>query len=128
MAPCLVEHKLRQILIRSELRGVGLLVFQQHEVLQHQNIHVGTHEAPVCLFRCAYDRLSADVEAGVDQHRATGLGLERSQQLVEPSVPLRVDGLHSRRAIDVRDRWDGTADALEFIEASRRAVSQRLLC
>ena len=95
-----------------------LLLLEQHEVLEHQRVHVRRHEAAVGVLRRADDRLAADVEAGVDDDRAAGLLLEALEQPVVAAVPLGVDGLDARRVVDVRDRRDARARHLELVDAA----------
>ncbi len=83
---------------RHLLRLVGL---KQHMVAEDQDVHVGHQETAVGVFRCADDRLAADIEACVDQHRAAGLFMELRQQAIEQWIAGGVDGLtalRSRRA------------------------------
>ena len=47
--------------------------FLEHERAEHQHVHVGAHEAAVGVLRRADDRLAADVERRVHQHRTAGL-------------------------------------------------------
>ena len=44
----------------------------------HQYVHVGRHEAAIRLLGFAHDRLTSDVEAGVDEHGAAGLFMSTS--------------------------------------------------
>src|SRR2546423_10302 len=45
-----------------------------------EELDIGTHKAAERVFRGADDRLTPDVEAGVDQHRAAGARLECREQ------------------------------------------------
>ena len=51
----------------------------QKAVADDQHLDLGAHEAAERVLRRADDRLAAHVEAGIDQHRAAGLRLERAR-------------------------------------------------
>ena len=63
----------------------------------------GGQESSIGISRGFHDRLTPHVEAGVDQHRATGPPLECSKQASEQRVANVVDRLHPGRAVDVGD-------------------------
>ena len=86
----------------------------------HEGVHLRGGEALPGVLRRADDRLAADVEAGVDDQRAAGLGVERFEQLVEAAVPRGIDGLHAGGVVDVRDRRDGRADGFDFRDPGER--------
>src|SRR3954469_15600030 len=80
-----------------------LLGFLQQKRLEHQNVHVGAHEAAVGIFRRADDWLASDVERGVDDDRTTGSAVERLDDVVVGRVCVAAYCLNSRRVIDVRN-------------------------
>src|SRR5262245_42971413 len=49
---------------------LGLALLAKDLVAEHEGVHLGPHEAEIGIVRRAHDRLAADVERGVDQHRA----------------------------------------------------------
>src|SRR6185369_1680169 len=53
-----------------------LPILTQHEVLQHQIVHLSPHETPVTVFGGADDRLATHVEARVYDHGTTGEFIE----------------------------------------------------
>ncbi len=81
-----------------------LLVLAQHTIADDEQLDVVAHEAVEGVFRRAHDRLAADVEAGIDQHWAPGLGLETLDQGVKARIGVGVDGLDARRIIGVGQR------------------------
>src|SRR5207248_10543543 len=70
--------KPQEALVKLERRAVVLLEgrvlfgFIEHTVADDQNIQLVTHEATEGIFRRTYDRLAAHVEAGIDEHGASG--------------------------------------------------------
>ena len=83
-----------------------LRILVEHAILDDQHVQARAHEAVERVFRSAGDRLSTYVEAGVDDHGATGLAIEAVDQSMEPRVGLAMHGLEPRAPIDVRDSWD----------------------
>ena len=61
------------------------------------------HEAAMGIFRISDDRLAANVEAGVDDHRASGLLFERSQDPMKTRIPFAIDGLAYFMALRIAD-------------------------
>src|ERR1700730_13438880 len=59
---------------------IGLL---QHAVTNDKHVELVAHEAAEGVFRRAYDRFAANVEAGVDQDGAAGQSLKPVKQFVE---------------------------------------------
>src|SRR5262245_32669508 len=80
------------------------VVFRQHYVLEHERIDVGHDETAIRLCGRTHDRLAADVEARVDEHRTAGALEKAREQSRESRMPDRIDGLQPYAAIDVRDR------------------------
>src|SRR5262249_29660781 len=82
-----------------------ILVFLSKEAIAHRQRFDGrAHEAAEGIFGRADDRLSAHVEAGVDQHRASSPLFEESEKPVIARVGLAMDGLNARGVVDVSDR------------------------
>src|SRR6187551_1865700 len=69
-----VEYEL--LLPGFVVRDGRLLVLEQDESLQHQDVHVSAHEAPVGVLGRADNRLAPNVERRVDDHRTAGPGVE----------------------------------------------------
>ena len=65
-----VEGEGGQVLLAVDLGEVLLVDAADDEVLQHEHVHLGAHEATQRVLGRADDRLAAHVEAGVDQHAA----------------------------------------------------------
>jgi len=63
------------------------------------------------------DRLAADVEGGVDDHRASGQFVELFNNGVIERIDLLVDGMNPGGKIHVRDRRDDRADGIQFFKA-----------
>src|SRR5579871_6139452 len=64
--------KLEFLLPRIVGRELRLLRLGENKILDHQIIHFGAHEAAPGVGRRADDRLTAHIERGVDQDRASG--------------------------------------------------------
>ena len=83
---CLVESiKLKLFEVCFTIRCVclpRLLLLPQDMPAEDEHVHIGHHKTAIRIFGRAYDWLAAHVEAGVDQHRATGLLVEACQQLM----------------------------------------------
>ena len=47
--------------------------FGEEMIPHHQEVHIRAHETSISVLGGVYDGLPPDVEAGVDQHRATRL-------------------------------------------------------
>src|SRR5207249_5459715 len=62
-----------------------LIRLVENAVLQHKDVHFSAHEAPIGVFRCAYDRLSANIKRGVNNDTTAGL---RFKSLNQPIVAL----------------------------------------
>jgi len=89
---------------RRLIGGPGKVAFLQHAIFQHQRVHVGAAEAIDGVLRRAHDRLAADIEAGVHEHRTTGQVVKSDEQAMEYGVPFRIHRLHAGTEIHVRDR------------------------
>ena len=84
--------------------------------LEDQDIHVGGHETTVGVLRGAHDRLTPDIETGVDDHAAAGLFLERRDEAMVPGAAFRVYGLHPGRVIHMGDGRNLGTDLLQFVQ------------
>jgi hypothetical protein len=73
------------------------------DVLQEQVVDSRAEEGFQSLARGVDDRLALDVETGVEDHFTPGDSAHRLQERMELRVIKRGDGLHSSRAIDMRD-------------------------
>ena len=62
----------RGILSRPRVQLLRHVFLQQDDVFEHERVHFGAEETAIRVLGRADDRLAADVEAGVDEHRATG--------------------------------------------------------
>src|SRR5262249_41218008 len=61
-----VELKLSQVLLPANRVGTRFhLILMQHEISQHQGIHIRGPEAPIGILWCTDDRLATNVEARV---------------------------------------------------------------
>src|SRR5207253_2666743 len=125
-----VELELRKVRAHVDFFRSDLLFLEQHEVLEHEHVHVGGKEAAISIRRRANDRLAAHVEARVDEHRAAGLLVELLDELAVAAVARRIDRLDSRRIIHVRDCGNdraGNLELLDALEARRLAVDAETL-
>src|SRR5438270_3895951 len=67
-----------ELLLPRFVVGQRRLIFlQQDEVLEHERVHVRTHEAAVGVLGCADDWLAADIERRVDDDRAPRSAVKR---------------------------------------------------
>ena len=92
--------------IKLELRQIGLTSFQtnfayrcvlgNHDILEHQGIHIGGQEAAVGIFRGADNGLTSNVEAGVDQYRTASQPVEGVEKTIKTRVAFLIDGLEPR--------------------------------
>jgi hypothetical protein len=62
--------------------------------VEDEEIELGSHEAPIRIFRAADDRLAPDVEGRIDDHRATGEFVELLYQAMVVGADLCVDRLN----------------------------------
>src|SRR5437899_10961695 len=94
------------------LLGVAALTIAlvQYMVSQDQGVDPGRLKAAVGVPRRADDRLAADVEAGVDQHRTPRAALELLQQPGESRMTVLVHRLNAGSVIDMGHRRDRGAD------------------
>src|SRR6185295_12452040 len=68
----LVQLELRQVLFPCpRVQFLRHVFLQQDDVLEHERVHLRAEETAVRVLGRADDRLAADVEAGVDEHRAS---------------------------------------------------------
>ena len=86
-------------------RGV-LVLFAQHGTTAREHLDLGAHEASEGVLGRAHDRLTADVERGVDEHGAAGQRVEPLEQLMKERIRRRVHGLDASRIVDMRDGGD----------------------
>src|SRR6185312_12759182 len=83
-----VELELREVAARVGGQDLRWLIgFDEEKVLQNQGVHLRAEEAVQRLFGTADDRLSAHVEAGVDDHGTAGLFGESLEQPIVAAVP-----------------------------------------
>src|SRR5229473_5924331 len=99
-----------------------LLGLAQHAVADYEHIQLVAHEAAESVFRCADDRLTAHVEAGVDQHRTPGPRLESREQSMKAGIGRRADGLNAGGTIDMGYRGNFRARNIELVEAEQRLL------
>ena len=74
----------------SRLGNCRLVLLEQREAFENQHVHVGGQEAAISVFVVEDDRLTAHVEAGVDDDRAAGLRFKGFEQTVVASVSLGI--------------------------------------
>src|SRR6266511_4103545 len=99
-----IELELGQVVPLCSPENVGgLLGLEQHEILEHEGIHLGVDETVERFSWVADYGLAADIEARVDDHRAAGLRFEALHQSIKTPVPLLVYGLDAGRIVHVRD-------------------------
>src|SRR5258707_11867324 len=79
-----VEDELRAP--RFVLHHGRLLALLQHEILEHEDVHVRAHEAAIRVFRRPDDRLAADIERRVDDDRTAGSLVKRLDDVVVQRV------------------------------------------
>ena len=89
----------------------------EDEAPHAQHVDLRRHERLVCFARGTDDGVPAEIEAGVDHHRAARFLVELLHELVQQAVALRIDGLDSRRVVHVRDGGDGRPYLLELVDA-----------
>src|ERR1700738_3961938 len=99
-----------------------LLGLAQHAVADYEHIQLVAHEAAESVFRCADDRLTAHVEAGVDQHRTPGPRLESREQPMKAGIGRRADGLNAGGIIDMGYRGNFRARNIELVDAEQRLL------
>lgn len=93
----------------------GILVFFSEEAIaDRQGFNLGSHEAAEGVFRCADDRFAADIEAGIDDHRAAGRMFEGFNQIVIARVGVLMGCLDPRRIVHVGHRRNVGAWHIEF--------------
>ena len=111
---------------RPRPQAERLLRLEQHEVLDHERIHLRLHEGIVGLLRRQDDGLPGQIEAGVDQDRTPSLAMKLLQQAIVTAVSL-VDGLHARAVVDVRDRRHAAAHEADTSRQIRIVAKRTLL-
>src|ERR1041384_362871 len=122
----------------QEGRQLGLPMLRPHLFLVDEErphgkiIHFCRHEAPERILGRADDRLSADVEGGVDEHGASRVLFELADEVVEELVVLAPDGLEPRRSVDVGDGRDFRAHLIPHLRREEhvraRPVELEILC
>ena len=95
---CTVRNCFRRDLVDS-----GHLLVDE-AILERQAVDPGGEEGLQRVGRARHDRLAAQVERGVDQHRHAGAPLERVEDAIEIRVLLGRHGLHPAGAVDMRHR------------------------
>ena len=83
----------------APLLGRRLLFLEKEKRSYGEGIHVGSHEAAPGVFRGADNRLTTDIERGVDDNGAAGLRFEAADQFMIEGVRLTMDGLHASRVV-----------------------------
>src|SRR5580765_3278476 len=98
-----IELKLSEILLASlgVCYAIGGAILDDDEVLEHERVHLRSHEAAIGVFRSADDGFAANVEARVDEHRASGQVKKRRHHSMELGISLPIDCLHSCTVINV---------------------------
>ena len=116
----LVDSELGAILGGARKRR--LIGFEQNEVFQYQYVHVGEHETAIGLFGSVDNRLSTDIEAGVDDNATAGAGFEGFDDVVEEAVALFGDCLQSSTEVDVRYGRDRGLHQPEPVDSGERLI------
>src|SRR5688500_700823 len=106
----------------SVFRPLALRRFAQQVWTEHEIIDVGPHEAAIRVFRRTHDRLAADVERRVHDHRTSGQRLERADQGMVIGIRLFAHSLQTGRIVDVRDRGNVRAHDVELGDTPQRLV------
>ena len=95
--------------VSIELEG-GLVIFCELRVLvflaqktitDSQHFHISAHEAAESVLWRANDGLASNVEAGVNDHRASGALVESLDESVIAGIGFLMHGLDAGRIIDV---------------------------
>src|ERR1700690_1738205 len=60
----------------------GLIAFGQEEAPQHKVVHFRPHEAAPCFLRRADNRLSTNIERGINDDGATALPVKRFYEIM----------------------------------------------
>ena len=58
----------------------------QHTVADNEHVKLVAHETAKRILGRAYDRLAANIEAGVDERRAAGQRLELARQFMKARI------------------------------------------
>src|SRR4051794_12836002 len=74
-------------------------------ILEEQRLNSGAEECGYCLLRLIDDRLSFDIEAGIEQHFTACDLSDLLQQSVKIRIVFFTDRLHASASIDVSDGW-----------------------
>src|SRR6266404_1460589 len=107
--------QLESVLIVARQGGI-LVLFPEKTVTDRESLDLSAHEAPESVFRRAYDRLSTNIEARVDDHRTTRPSVEGSHQRVVARVRFLVNRLNPGRIVHVRHRRDIAPRSLQFLD------------
>src|SRR5438874_5300942 len=88
---------------RRTLRAICARLLDE-KIFHRERIDAGGEERLQRIGRARYDRLAAQIERGVDQHRHPSAPLEGIEYPVKIGVLLGRDGLHPAGAVDMRHR------------------------
>src|SRR5690349_9769807 len=94
-----------------------LLVLAQDAIAGDEKLDFRTHEAAKRVLGRTHDRLAANVETGVHQHRAAGASVESREEIVEPRVSLAMYRLHACGIVDVGHGRNVRTRHVEFIDS-----------
>src|SRR5882672_8131211 len=102
------SHSIRSELLSpiDFLRKLRLLALIEHARLQHQVVHLGSHEATITVWRRANDWLATYIETGIDNHRTAGAPAKRFYDFPIKRIRFTPDSLNPRRVSNVSDRWN----------------------
>ncbi len=102
-----------------------MIGFEQNEVFQYQHVHVGEHETAIGFLGSVDNRLSADIETGVNDNATAGAVFESFDYVIEEAVALFGDCLQSSTEVDVRYGRDGGLDPSEPVDSGERLIVRR---
>src|SRR6266478_2918916 len=95
----------------------GILLFLlQDTIADNQRFNLRPHETTKSVAGCTNDRFAANVETGIDDHRASGQVAKAADQGVITRVGLPADGLNPRRIIDVGDSGNFRARNVQSVD------------
>ena len=102
----LIHFELGEMPLSVNLLGLGLILFEEQKILNHQSVHVRGHEASIGILRRADDRFSADIEAGVDDYGTAGQIGKGGNEFMEARIPVPVNRMDACGKVNMGNRRD----------------------
>jgi hypothetical protein len=121
----LILIRFERVLVIDAQRRI-LVLIPRNAVAGNQKLNIGPHEAAERVFWGTDDQFASHIKAGIDQNRASGPRLENSKQCMLTRFYFLMNGLNTRRHIDMSDGRNFQVNQVQPVDPKELLVLIRL--